>query len=101
MLDLAPFCSATCKDVSVGDEVLCSLSGSTRGGHYLAYVKARTPSRKLSEYLTGKKTGPGEKEPDNESVGQWVHVSDTYVQAVPESRAPNAQDYLLFYERLL
>lgn len=107
MLDLAPFCSATCKNISVGDKVLYSLygivehSGSMRGGHYSAYVKVRTPSRKLSEYITGKKTVPDVKEPDNESVGQWIHVSDTYVQVVPESRALNAQAYLLFYERLL
>jgi hypothetical protein len=43
----------------------------------------------------------GLKEPDSESGGQWVHVSDTYVQVVPESRALSAQAYLLFYERIL
>nr|XP_025718794.1 ubiquitin carboxyl-terminal hydrolase 45 isoform X3 [Callorhinus ursinus] len=49
-----------------------------------------------------KETGsPGLKEPDSESTGQWVHVSDTYVQVVPESRALSAQAYLLFYERIL
>ncbi|KAM9059765.1 ubiquitin carboxyl-terminal hydrolase 45 isoform 4-T5 [Megaptera novaeangliae] len=107
MLDLAPFCSATCKNVSVGDKVLYGLygivehSGSMRGGHYTAYVKVRTPSRKLLEHITGKKNVPGLKEPDSESAGQWVHVSDTYVQVVPESRALSAQAYLLFYERML
>ncbi|XP_060023843.1 ubiquitin carboxyl-terminal hydrolase 45 isoform X3 [Lagenorhynchus albirostris] len=106
-LDLAPFCSATCKNVSVGDKVLYGLygvvehSGSMRGGHYTAYVKVRTPSRKLLEHITGKKNVPGLKEPDSESAGQWVHVSDTYVQVVPESRALSAQAYLLFYERIL
>ncbi|XP_026945626.1 ubiquitin carboxyl-terminal hydrolase 45 isoform X3 [Sagmatias obliquidens] len=106
-LDLAPFCSATCKNVSVGDKVLYGLygvvehSGSMRGGHYTAYVKVRTPSRKLLEHITGKKNVPGLKEPDGESAGQWVHVSDTYVQVVPESRALSAQAYLLFYERIL
>nr|XP_045367702.1 ubiquitin carboxyl-terminal hydrolase 45 isoform X3 [Camelus bactrianus] len=61
MLDLAPFCSAACKDVSVGDKVVYGLygvvehSGSMRGGHYTAYVKVRTPSRKLLEHITGKK----------------------------------------------
>ncbi|XP_054425730.1 ubiquitin carboxyl-terminal hydrolase 45 [Pteronotus mesoamericanus] len=105
-LDLAPFCSATCKNVSAGEKVLYGLygivehSGSMRGGHYTAYVKVRTPSRKLLEHITGKKIIPGLKEPDSESAGQWVHVSDTYVQVVPESRALSAQAYLLFYERI-
>nr|XP_025858650.1 ubiquitin carboxyl-terminal hydrolase 45 [Vulpes vulpes] len=107
ILDLAPFCSATCKNVSVGDKVLYGLygivehSGSMRGGHYTAYVKVRTPSRKLLEHITDEKNVPGLKEPDGESAGQWVHVSDTYVQVVPESRALSAQAYLLFYERIL
>ncbi|KAB1275267.1 Ubiquitin carboxyl-terminal hydrolase 45 [Camelus dromedarius] len=107
MLDLAPFCSAACKDVSVGDKVVYGLygvvehSGSMRGGHYTAYVKVRTPSRKLLEHITGKKNIAGFKEHDSESAGQWVHVSDTYVQVVPESRALSAQAYLLFYERIL
>lgn len=106
MLDLAPFCSATCKNVSAGEKVLYGLygivehSGSMRGGHYTAYVKVRTPSRKLLEHITGKKNVPGLKEPDSESAGQWVHVSDTYVQVVSESRALSAQAYLLFYERI-
>lgn len=43
----------------------------------------------------------GLKEPDSELGGHWVHVSDTYVQVVPESRALSAQAYLLFYERIL
>ncbi|KAM6181757.1 ubiquitin carboxyl-terminal hydrolase 45 [Erethizon dorsatum] len=106
-LDLAPFCSATCKNVGVGDKVLYDLygivehSGSMRGGHYTAYVKVRLPSRKLWEHITGKKSIPGLKEPDSEPGGQWVHISDTYVQVVPESRALCAQAYLLFYERIL
>uniref|UniRef100_G3QCY7 Ubiquitin carboxyl-terminal hydrolase n=1 Tax=Gorilla gorilla gorilla TaxID=9595 RepID=G3QCY7_GORGO len=107
MLDLAPFCSATCKNASVGDKVLYGLygivehSGSMREGHYTAYVKVRTPSRKLSEHNAKKKNVPGLKAADSESAGQWVHVSDTYVQVVPESRALSAQAYLLFYERVL
>lgn len=107
ILDLAPFCAATCKNITVGEKVLYGLygivehSGSMRGGHYTAYVKVRVPSRKLAEYITGRKTVPGLKEPDVELGGHWVHVSDTYVQVVPESRALSAQAYLLFYERIL
>ncbi|XP_058291407.1 ubiquitin carboxyl-terminal hydrolase 45 isoform X2 [Hylobates moloch] len=95
------------QNVSMGDKVLYGLygivehSGSMREGHYTAYVKVRTPSRKLSEHTTKKKNVPGLKEADSESAGQWVHVSDTYVQVVPESRALSAQAYLLFYERVL
>ncbi|XP_006881258.1 PREDICTED: ubiquitin carboxyl-terminal hydrolase 45 [Elephantulus edwardii] len=107
MLDLAPFCSATCKNVSLGDKVLYGLygvvehSGSMRGGHYTAYVKVRTPSKNLLEHITGKKNVSGLTESGSESTEQWVHVSDTYVQMVPESRALSAQAYLLFYERVL
>ncbi|ETE74082.1 Ubiquitin carboxyl-terminal hydrolase 45, partial [Ophiophagus hannah] len=43
----------------------------------------------------------GLKETPGSAVGQWVYVSDTYVQAVPESRVLNSQAYLLFYERIL
>lgn len=49
----------------MGDKVLYGLygvvehSGSMRGGHYTAYVKVRTPSRKLLEHITGKKNIPG------------------------------------------
>ncbi|XP_012965714.1 ubiquitin carboxyl-terminal hydrolase 45 isoform X2 [Mesocricetus auratus] len=106
-LDLAPFCAAACKNINVGEKVLYGLygivehSGSMRGGHYTAYVKVRVPSRKLSEYITGRKTVPGLKEPDSDLGSHWVHVSDTYVQVVPESRALSAQAYLLFYERIL
>uniref|UniRef100_A0A8C6RJF3 Ubiquitin carboxyl-terminal hydrolase n=1 Tax=Nannospalax galili TaxID=1026970 RepID=A0A8C6RJF3_NANGA len=106
-LDLAPFCSLTCKNVTVGDKVLYGLygivehSGSMRGGHYTAYVKVRVPSRKLSDHVTGRKNVPGLKETDSEFGGHWVHVTDTYVQVVPESRALSAQAYLLFYERIL
>ncbi|KAM6185674.1 ubiquitin carboxyl-terminal hydrolase 45 [Rhynchocyon petersi] len=107
MLDLAPFCSATCKNVSLGDKVLYGLygvvehSGSMKGGHYTAYVKVRTPSKNLLEHVTGKKNLPGLAESESESTGQWFHVSDAHVQMVPESRALSAQAYLLFYERIL
>ncbi|KAK7798535.1 hypothetical protein U0070_003279 [Myodes glareolus] len=95
------------QNISVGEKVLYGLygvvehSGSMRGGHYTAYVKVRAPSRRLSEHITGRKAVPGLKEPDSELEGHWVHVSDTYVQVVPESRALSAQAYLLFYERIL
>ncbi|XP_014820117.1 PREDICTED: ubiquitin carboxyl-terminal hydrolase 45 isoform X2 [Calidris pugnax] len=107
ILDLAPFCSASCKNVTDGARVLYSLygivehSGSMRGGHYAAYVKVRTPSKKLLEHISATKSVLGLKEAMGASGGQWVYVSDAHVQMVPESRVLNAQAYLLFYERLL
>ncbi|XP_019375715.1 PREDICTED: ubiquitin carboxyl-terminal hydrolase 45 isoform X1 [Gavialis gangeticus] len=107
VLDLAPFCSASCKNVTDGARVLYSLygivehSGSMRGGHYAAYVKVRSPSKKLLEHISINKNGLGLKEAVGASTGQWVYVSDVHVQMVPESRVLNAQAYLLFYERIL
>ncbi|XP_062428697.1 ubiquitin carboxyl-terminal hydrolase 45 isoform X3 [Rhea pennata] len=107
VLDLAPFCSASCKNVTDGARVLYSLygivehSGSMRGGHYAAYVKVRTPSKKLLEHISTTKNVLGLKETVAASAGQWVYVSDAHVQVVPESRVLNAQAYLLFYERIL
>uniref|UniRef100_A0A672LCV0 Ubiquitin carboxyl-terminal hydrolase n=1 Tax=Sinocyclocheilus grahami TaxID=75366 RepID=A0A672LCV0_SINGR len=104
LLDLAPFCSVTCKNLGSGERVLYSLygivehSGSMRGGHYAAYVKVRTPQRKPE--LQFRKTMPDE-EASFAPQGQWVYVSDTSVQTVPESRVLNSQAYLLFYEELL
>ncbi|XP_067323505.1 ubiquitin carboxyl-terminal hydrolase 45 isoform X2 [Anolis sagrei] len=107
VLDLAPFCSAFCKNVTDGGKVLYALygivehSGSMRGGHYAAYVKVRTPSKKLLEHISSNKNVQGLKDSGGTSIGQWVFVSDTHVQAVPESRVLNSQAYLLFYERML
>ncbi|NWU99426.1 UBP45 hydrolase, partial [Upupa epops] len=107
ILDLAPFCAASCKNVTDGARVLYSLygivehSGSMRGGHYAAYVKVRSPSKKLLEHISTTKNVLGLKETMGASGGQWVYVSDAHVQMVPESRVLNAQAYLLFYERLL
>ncbi|XP_066469014.1 ubiquitin carboxyl-terminal hydrolase 45 isoform X2 [Tiliqua scincoides] len=106
ILDLAPFCSASCKNVMDGGKVLYALygivehSGSMQGGHYAAYVKVRSPSQKILEHISSNKNVQGLKESVGASVGQWVYVSDTHVQAVPESRVLNSQAYLLFYERI-
>uniref|UniRef100_H3D9U8 Ubiquitin carboxyl-terminal hydrolase n=1 Tax=Tetraodon nigroviridis TaxID=99883 RepID=H3D9U8_TETNG len=104
VLDMAPFCSAACENLAAGERVLYSLygivehSGSMRGGHYAAYVKVRPPQRRTEQHhrnLSGAKDGGGV------SQGQWVYVSDTAVQMVPESRVLNSQAYLLFYEEIL
>uniref|UniRef100_A0A4W4FJB7 Ubiquitin carboxyl-terminal hydrolase n=1 Tax=Electrophorus electricus TaxID=8005 RepID=A0A4W4FJB7_ELEEL len=99
ILDLTPFCSASCS----GDRVLYGLygivehSGSMRGGHYTAYVKVRAPQRKSEQ----SRNHTGSREAISAPPGQWVYVSDTSVQTVPESRVLNSQAYLLFYEELL
>ncbi|KAF7254533.1 Ubiquitin carboxyl-terminal hydrolase 45 [Varanus komodoensis] len=107
VLDLTPFCSVSCKNVTDSGKVFYALygivehSGSMRGGHYAAYVKIRAPSKKLLEHISSNKNVQGLKEAVGPSVGQWVYVSDTHVQMVPESRVLNSQAYLLFYERML
>uniref|UniRef100_A0A8C5RQ53 USP domain-containing protein n=1 Tax=Laticauda laticaudata TaxID=8630 RepID=A0A8C5RQ53_LATLA len=107
VLDLAPFCSAFCKNVTDGGKVLYALygivehNGSMRGGHYAAYVKIRSSPKKHLEHNSSNKNVQGLKETPGSAVGQWVYVSDTYVQAVPESRVLNSQAYLLFYERIM
>ncbi|XP_070692224.1 ubiquitin carboxyl-terminal hydrolase 45 isoform X2 [Pempheris klunzingeri] len=89
ILDLAPFCSASCKNLAAGERVLYSLygivehSGSMRGGHYTAYVKVRAPQRKTEQHH---KNLSGARDASSSSQGQWVYISDTTVQMVPESR---------------
>uniref|UniRef100_A0A665UNQ3 Ubiquitin carboxyl-terminal hydrolase n=1 Tax=Echeneis naucrates TaxID=173247 RepID=A0A665UNQ3_ECHNA len=85
-------------NLAAGERVLYSLygivehSGSMRGGHYTAYVKVRAPQRKVEQH---------HRNLSGQDSGQWVYVSDTTVQTVPESRVLNSQAYLLFYEELL
>ncbi|XP_054829198.1 ubiquitin carboxyl-terminal hydrolase 16 [Eublepharis macularius] len=106
VMDLAPFCSVKCKNVVEGSQrVLYSLygvvehSGTMRSGHYTAYVKTRAANNQLSDLvLHGKSL---QTSGIQSSKGQWFHISDTHVQAVPVSKVLNAQAYLLFYERLL
>ncbi|MEQ2286810.1 Ubiquitin carboxyl-terminal hydrolase 45, partial [Ameca splendens] len=104
ILDLAPFCSASCRNLATGERVLYSLygivehSGSMRGGHYTAYVRVRAPQRRTEQRH---KNLSGAKDASSSSQGQWVYVSDTTVQTVPESRVLSSQAYLLFYEEML
>lgn len=106
ILDLAPFCALKCKNVAEENtRVLYSLygivehSGTMRSGHYTAYAKARTASTRLSNLaLHGDNLQGLEME---SAKGQWFHISDTHVQAVPTAKVLNSQAYLLFYERIL
>ncbi|KAM4683860.1 ubiquitin carboxyl-terminal hydrolase 16 isoform 5-T6 [Amazona ochrocephala] len=106
VIDLAPFCTAKCKNVAEGNtKVLYSLygvvehSGTMRSGHYTAYAKMRSMNNHLSDLvLRGQAPQALETEPVK---GQWFHISDTHVQAVSVSKVLSSQAYLLFYERLL
>ncbi|XP_019510506.1 PREDICTED: ubiquitin carboxyl-terminal hydrolase 16 isoform X7 [Hipposideros armiger] len=124
ILDLAPFCTLKCKarDTSAGKKplvgcfeyknvaeentrILYSLygvvehSGTMRSGHYTAYAKARTANSHLSNLVLH---GDIPHDFETESTkGQWFHISDTHVQAVPTTKVLNSQAYLLFYERIL
>ncbi|XP_057266179.1 ubiquitin carboxyl-terminal hydrolase 16 isoform X1 [Pezoporus wallicus] len=106
VIDLAPFCTAKCKNVAEGNtKVLYSLygvvehSGTMRSGHYTAYAKMRSMNNHLSDLvLRGQSPQALETEPVK---GQWFHISDTHVQAVSVSKVLSSQAYLLFYERLL
>ncbi|XP_023602508.1 ubiquitin carboxyl-terminal hydrolase 16 isoform X7 [Myotis lucifugus] len=106
ILDLAPFCTAKCKNVAEeSTRVLYSLygvvehSGTMRSGHYTAYAKARMANSRLSDLVL---RGDVPQDFEMESTkGQWFHISDSHVQAVPTAKVLNSQAYLLFYERIL
>ncbi|XP_036782195.2 ubiquitin carboxyl-terminal hydrolase 16 isoform X5 [Manis pentadactyla] len=106
VLDLAPFCTLKCKNVAEENtRVLYSLygvvehSGTMRSGHYTAYAKTRTANSHLFNLVLH-----GDIPQDFEmqsTKGQWFHISDSHVQAVPTTKVLNSQAYLLFYERIL
>ncbi|KAL9865619.1 ubiquitin carboxyl-terminal hydrolase 16 isoform 6-T12 [Geothlypis trichas] len=105
VIDLAPFCTAKCKNVAEGNtKVLYSLygvvehSGTMRSGHYTAYVKMRPMNNHLSDLVLRGQSQASETEPVK---GQWFHISDTHIQPVSVSKVLSSQAYLLFYERLL
>ncbi|KAM8813143.1 ubiquitin carboxyl-terminal hydrolase 16 isoform 5-T6 [Rhynchonycteris naso] len=106
ILDLAPFCTAKCKNVAEeSTRVLYSLygvvehSGTMRSGHYTAYAKVRMANSHLSDLVLH---GDIPQDFEMESTkGQWFHISDTHVQAVATTKVLSSQAYLLFYERIL
>ncbi|XP_043927322.1 ubiquitin carboxyl-terminal hydrolase 16 isoform X2 [Protopterus annectens] len=106
VLDMAPFCSPKCKNIAEGEKsVLYSLygvvehSGSMKSGHYTAFVKVRTPNDRLVDLVLNQNV-PKTKEAEPQN-GNWFHISDSYVQAVPANKVLSSQAYLLFYERIL
>ncbi|KAM5125295.1 ubiquitin carboxyl-terminal hydrolase 16 [Mantella aurantiaca] len=106
IIDLAPFSTVKCKNISAGDDrLLYSLygviehSGTMRSGHYTAFVKSRNPNPRLCDLVL---RGELPEVPSTEPMtGHWFHISDSHVQAVPLNKVLNSQAYLLFYERLL
>ncbi|XP_066992427.2 ubiquitin carboxyl-terminal hydrolase 16/45 [Anabrus simplex] len=120
VLDLAPICSAKCRELPIlrpdQTQVLYALygvvehSGTLHGGHYVAYVKVRAPLKpddprwtflpssgkhQLMEESPAAAGGTVEPPP-----GKWYYVSDTRVNEVQEDRVLRSQAYLLFYERI-
>lgn len=138
VLDLAPFCAMDkvrkLPNVNRGqNELLYSLygvvehSGGMHGGHYVAYVKVRTPVKAgdsrwwflpKSANTMPTPAGSGDGDADSESdlsgyesgegptpnaevpPGKWYYVSDSMVSEVSEEKVLRAQAYLLFYERI-
>ncbi|KAF5270650.1 hypothetical protein FQA39_LY01388 [Lamprigera yunnana] len=118
LLDLAHFCSKRCQDLPTFEygqnKILYALYGvvehigSLHGGHYVAYVKVRSPLQNQSyrwQYLpknhkNDQSSRGAEANPDI-PTGKWFYVSDSSVLEVAESKVLSAQAYLLFYERIL
>ncbi|CAG9832560.1 unnamed protein product [Diabrotica balteata] len=120
LLDIAPFCSKRSQNLPTFEDgqtkVLYSLygvvehSGGIHGGHYVAYIKVRSPLDENSyrwNYLPKnqkQKTDNSSKGAAGEPEvppGRWFYISDSYVSEVSESKVLAAQAYLLFYERIL
>lgn len=120
LLDLAPFCSKRSQNLPTFEagqtKVLYSLygvvehSGSIHGGHYVAYIKVRSPLDENSyrwQYLPKNQKTKTDNSPkgalgDPEvPAGRWFYISDSYVSEVSESKVLAAQAYLLFYERIM
>ena len=93
-------------------------SGNMNSGHYTAYVKVSEPTAKglfdkitnmkdLTDFVSNMWTTDAHKKQRNSrtfhepaSAGQWFHVSDSSVSAVPETKVLKCQAYMLFYGRL-
>uniref|UniRef100_A0A915I773 USP domain-containing protein n=1 Tax=Romanomermis culicivorax TaxID=13658 RepID=A0A915I773_ROMCU len=44
--------------------------------------------------------GADENGENDESIGQWYYISDSYVNAVTEEKVMSCEAYLMFYERI-
>lgn len=93
-------------------------SGNMNSGHYTAYVKvSEQPAKGLFDKITNMNeltdfvgnmwtTESRTRQRDSRtfhepaSAGQWFHVSDSSVSAVPETKVLKCQAYMLFYGRL-
>ena len=93
-------------------------NGNMNSGHYTAYVKVReapakglydriTSMNELTAFIANMWTAKTQAKQRNSRFrhelaadGQWFHVSDSSVSAVPETRVLKSQAYMLFYGRL-
>ncbi|EDV25225.1 uncharacterized protein TRIADDRAFT_25064 [Trichoplax adhaerens] len=126
-LDMLPFCTDDCKvrggSNSTGLYELFGVVvhiGRLGGGHYSAYVKARTSQSDLMSEVTEsieqddlkesalhdalqklKECSMTFKQSDLRcQPGAWYHVSDLHVSKASENQVLKAQAYILFYKRL-
>ena len=96
-------------------------SGQLNSGHYTAFVKLRSQQPDTQKFLNKlpqclcnvskliqelqkrppqEDRGLGEASGFPEILGQWYHISDTYVRQVTEQQVLNSVAYILFYERI-
>ncbi|XP_076297664.1 ubiquitin specific protease 16/45 isoform X3 [Lasioglossum baleicum] len=124
LLDLAPICKNHKKPKMYSLYGLVEHSGTIHGGHYVAYVKSRTPLSSDDprwSFLPAKdaqETEESSSSPSSDSEGEeaaaashqttvepppgkWYYVSDSRVTEVDETTVLRSQAYLLFYERIL
>ncbi|KAI4499118.1 hypothetical protein M0802_005701 [Mischocyttarus mexicanus] len=119
--DLSPVCKNSKKPRMYALYGVVEHSGSTiDNGHYVAYVKTRTPLKEndLRWSFLPKKDSKNVEESDDvnsesdeaiskiaETIqpppGKWYCVSDARVTEVDEITVKRCQAYLLFYERIL
>lgn len=135
ILDIDPYCSEKCrkewrapgkKEISYSLYGVVVHSGCLGGGHYIAYVKARSPPTPDDERLKFFQSlkNPLKKEdkaqenneadtekeqngsrdsasPELDQEPQWYYISDSHVTQVSESDVLKCEAYLLFYERIV
>ena len=93
-------------------------SGNMNSGHYTAYVKVSQPPVKglydrvtnmneLTDFVRNMWDGKTQAKHHSSRFrhepatdGQWFHVSDSSVSAIPETKVLKSQAYMLFYGRL-
>ncbi|XP_076655681.1 ubiquitin specific protease 16/45 isoform X2 [Halictus rubicundus] len=124
LLDLSPICKNHKKPKMYSLYGVVEHSGTIHGGHYVAYVKSRSPltsddprwsflpSKDAQETEESSSSQSSDSEGEEAAAashqttvepppGKWYYVSDSRVTEVDETTVLRSQAYLLFYERIL